>query len=100
MGGVAVSLAEVMEEISDPAPTWVTLVPTRWNEFEQKRLEKGEPFYPRERYVRILHDMWVGTVEQLVEHLRENLVRTFDALACKQPDGSWGTIPEIGRAHV
>lgn len=80
-------------EFTDLAGAWVTKVPT-----EETEYEKG--LYPRESHFRVMLDVAIGTVDEIVDDYREKLVRCFNTMACQNDDGSWGVIPQLGEASL
>lgn len=84
-GGVALYMQDAMCLRSDAAPAWVTLVPIEQSRRIKDREAAGNKEWPRERYVHILHEMSIGTVDELVGHYREQLTRTFETMSGGDP---------------
>lgn len=86
-----------MVHITDAAPVWVTLVNLEPNEYEKSVGE--DKAWPRERHMRISHEMSIGTVDELVEDYRIKLTAAFDSLAClDKASGEYQLIPAFGEA--
>lgn len=89
-GAIIPLLNDGMVHYTDPGVSWVTLIPA----------ENVEAFPWRERHVRIMHDMQIGTVDELVQDFREKLERAFHLFSCSSPDGTHGVIPSFGEASL
>jgi hypothetical protein len=84
VGGCIVNLSHgVLERFSDPGAVWIRMVPAELNEFEKV----NPTVYPHERDVRVIHDFYVGTVEEIVTDFRAKLVAAWDHMTCKPSDG-------------
>lgn len=84
-GGTITLMGDTLYAMTDNAIAWLTLVP----------LEDVEPegAFPRERHIRIVADVMVGTVEELVEDYRKKLTTVFENLTATD---SKGVIPTMG----
>jgi hypothetical protein len=91
-GGVMVMMGEVMMEPSDAIPTWFTLVPI-------EETKEAAASWPRVKHMRILHEMRIGTVDEIIATYREQLTRAFNAMCRKNATG-WDQIPELGEASL
>jgi hypothetical protein len=84
-----------MERLAHKAPVWVTLIPDEINQQEHAGA------WPLERSMRVLHECNVGTVEELVQHYREQLIAAFHRLACTpQPGEPQPVIPTTGEPSL
>lgn len=78
--------------ITGPVPSWVTVFP------KEAPADAG---YPRERHFRIMHDVQVGTVDELVELFREQITRAYNMFALIQHDGGeQPVIPQFGEPSL
>jgi len=96
LGGAMFLVPEAHVNIADSAPVWAELVPVEPTEAEKQ----GVRAYPKERYIRVLHELCVGTIEEIAADVKEGLLRSFNALSCINEDGSAKVIPTIGEASL
>jgi hypothetical protein len=95
--GVSVIAGNCRMGMHDRAHSVATLV-------NMEPLQSPDPFppdfYPEEIHFSIGHDLLVGTVDQLTDAMRQALTAGWEALACKQPDGTYGVIDLFGEASL
>ncbi len=91
-GGTTFPICDVMVAFPQIPSVWVTKIPI------EKHPNEPENAYPHESAFRVACDVVVGTVDEIVENFRDSLIRCWETLACKQPDGSYGVIPSLGEA--
>lgn len=97
IGGTFISLSTgVLEKFSDPGAVWIMQIPVEPNEFEKAHPEA----WPRERHFRIMHDCYVGTVDEIAEDFKRKLVTAWDAFTVKSADGSQPDIPSFGEPSL
>lgn len=92
-GAVLFSVTEPVVFVDPAAPTWVTAIPDKTS--------KREHDYPRDRRFRILHEVQVGTVSELVKLYEQRLTAAYNTFVIKQPDGEPPVvIPSTGEASL
>jgi len=93
-GGTILPLTEQILLTCSAVPVWLTAVPK-----EPSEQRKGS--YPRERHFRVMHDVQVGTVDELVEHYRQSLTRAYHCMALTPKEGEeQPVIPMMGEASL
>lgn len=96
-GGATYLLTDVLSLPPDHTPVWVTRVPLEPTEFEKDNPGKA---YPREGCFRILHEVIVGTVDELVDIYRQDLIACWRRITNQQEDDSYGVNPMLGEAGL
>lgn len=92
-GGVTFPMTR-LEKVNIKMPTWVTIIPV-------EESEQQASSYPRERHIRIMHEVQVGTVDELVALYRQQLTNCYNAFVVRQPDGQEPVvIPTFGEASM
>lgn len=92
-GGVTFPMVR-LEKINIKCPSWITIIPVEENEQQANS-------YPRERHIRVMYDVQVGTVDELVELYRKQLTNCYDLFVVKQPEGQEPVvIPSFGEASM
>ena len=77
LGGSVFPLSNgVLENYSDPGAVWIGRIPVEDNEYEKK----SPNIYPREGEFRVMHELYIGTVDEIVENFRQKLIVAFNTM--------------------
>lgn len=93
MGGSLIAVTEPVYT-TGPLPAWVTVYP-------RNPTGPAAECYPKERHLRIMHDVQVGTVDELTELFRANTTRAYHQFALTPPPGEeQPVVPAFGEPSL